>query len=390
MAEAYIVDAVRTAGGRRGGKLAGWHPADLGGEVLNALVTRSGIDPAAVEDVVLGCVTQAGEQSFALARNAVLASGLPSSIPGVTIDRQCGSSQQALHFAAQAVMSGTQDVVIAGGVESMTRVPMFSNFALHRKEGLGESPFSARIRKRFGVDDFSQFTGAEMMAGKYGFQRAQLDSYALRSHQAAAKATECGAFAAEIVPIAIETPDGPAQHLRDEGIRFDATLEAIVAVKLLKEGGVITAANASQICDGASSALVVNERALKQHNLKPLARIHHMTVTAGDPVIMLEEPIPATRRALARAGMNIGDIHLYEVNEAFAPVPLAWLKELDADPDRLNVNGGAIALGHPLGASGTKLMATLVHALRARGLRYGLQTMCEGGGMANVTIVEAL
>jgi acetyl-CoA C-acetyltransferase len=390
MTEAYIVDAVRTAGGRRGGKLAGWHPADLGAEILNALVERTGIDPAAVEDVVMGCVSQAGEQAFSLARNAVMASQLPRSVPGVTVDRQCGSSQQALQFAAQAVMSGTQDAVIAAGVESMTRVPMFSNFALHRKEGLGTSPFSDRIKKRFGVDDFSQFTGAEMMAEKYGFSREQLDRFALRSHQAAAEATNSGAFAAEIVPVAIDGPEGPAQHVRDEGIRFDATLEAIAAVKLLKEGGVISAANASQICDGASGALVVNERGLKQHGLTPLARIHHMTVTAGDPVIMLEEPIPATRRALAKAGMKIGDIDLYEVNEAFAPVPLAWLKELEADPDKLNVNGGAIALGHPLGASGTKLMTTLVHALKARRLRYGLQTMCEGGGMANVTIVEAL
>jgi acetyl-CoA C-acetyltransferase len=304
----------------------------------------------------------------------------------VTIDRQCGSSQQALHFAAQAVMSGTQDVVIAGGVESMTRVPMGSSFALHRKEGIGTGPFSQRIQQRFGVKDFSQFIGAQMMADKYGFKRDELDRFALLSHQLAAKATEAGAFRAEIVPLAIEE----GQHVRDEGIRFDATLEGIGSVKLLQEGGVISAANASQICDGASGALVVNERALKQHNLKPLARIHHMTVTAGDPVIMLEEPIPATRRALSRAGMKIGDIDLYEVNEAFAPVPLAWLREVGADPDRLNVNGGAIALGHPLGASGTKLMATLVHALKARGKRYGVQTMCEGGGMANVTIVEAL
>ena len=386
MAEAYIVDAVRTAGGRRGGKLAGWHPADMGAEVLNALVARTGIDPAAVEDVIVGCVSQAGEQTYALARNVVMASKLPSSIPGVTIDRQCGSSQQALHFAAQAVMSGTQDVVIAGGVESMTRVPMGSSFALHRKEGIGTGPFSQRIQQRFGVKDFSQFTGAQMLADKYGFKRDELDRFALLSHQLAAKATEAGAFRAEIVPLAIEE----GQHVTDEGIRFDATLEGIGSVKLLAEGGVISAANASQICDGASGALVVNERALKQHNLKPLARIHHLTVTAGDPVIMLEEPIPATRRALSRAGMKIGDIDLYEVNEAFAPVPLAWLREVGADPDRLNVNGGAIALGHPLGASGTKLMATLVHALKARGLRYGLQTMCEGGGMANVTIVEAL
>jgi acetyl-CoA C-acetyltransferase len=388
LAEANIVDAVRTAGGRRGGKLAGWHPADMGAEVLNALVERTGIDPAAVEDVIVGCVSQAGEQSFALARNVVMASKLPRSVPGVTIDRQCGSSQQALHFAAQAVMSGTQDVVIAGGVESMTRVPMGSNFALHRKEGIGTGPFSARIQERFGVKDFSQFTGAQMMAEKYGFRRDELDRYALRSHQLAARATEAGAFNAEIVPLAVDGQDGP--HVRDEGIRYDATLEGIGSVKLLQEGGVISAANASQICDGASGALVVNERALKEHGLKPLARIHHMTVTAGDPVIMLEEPIPATRRALVRAGMKLGDIDLYEVNEAFAPVPLAWLKELGADPGRLNVNGGAIALGQPLGASGAKLMATLVHALRARGLRYGLQTMCEGGGMANVTIVEAL
>ena len=386
MAEAYIVDAVRTAGGRRGGKLAGWHPADMGAEVLNALVDRTGIDPAAVEDVIFGCVSQAGEQTFALARNVVMASKLPASIPGVTIDRQCGSSQQALQFAAQAVMSGTQDMVIAGGVESMTRVPMGSTWALHKKEGLGVGPFSPRIQERFGVKGFSQFTGAEMIARKYGFKRDELDSFALKSHQLAARATEAGAFKAEIVPLAIEE----GQHARDEGIRFDATLEGIGAVKLLAEGGVISAANASQICDGASGALVVNERALKAHNLKPLARIHQLTVTAGDPVIMLEEPIPATRKALAKAGMKIGEIDLYEVNEAFAPVPLAWLREIGADPDRLNVNGGAIALGHPLGASGTKLMATLVHALKARGKRYGLQTMCEGGGMANVTIVEAL
>jgi acetyl-CoA C-acetyltransferase len=390
MPEAYIVDVVRTAGGRRGGKLAGWHPADMGGEVLNALVDRTGIDPAAVEDVIFGCVSQAGEQTYALARNVVMASKLPASVPGVTIDRQCGSSQQALHFAAQAVMSGTQDVVIAGGVESMTRVPMGSSYALHAKEGIGTGPFSDRIKARFGVKGFSQFAGAQMMADKYGFTRDELDRYALSSHQRAARATEAGAFAAEIVPLAIQTPDGPAQHVRDEGIRFDATLEAIASVKLLDEKGVISAANASQICDGASGALVANERALKQHGLKPLARIHHMTVTAGDPVIMLEEPIPATRRALSKVGLKLADIDLYEVNEAFAPVPLAWLRELGADPDKLNVNGGAIALGHPLGASGTKLMATLVHALRARGLRYGLQTMCEGGGMANVTVVEAV
>ena len=390
MAEAYIVEAIRTAGGRRGGKLAGWHPADLGAEMLNAIVDRSSIDPTAIEDVIFGCVTQAGEQAFALGRNCVLASKLPDTVPAVTIDRQCGSSQQAIHFAAQAVMSGTQDLVIAGGVESMTRVPMFSNLSLHHKEGIGIGPFSPRIRDRYGVDDFSQFVGAQMIADKYRMSRDELDRYALQSHQRAAAATEAGAFEAEIVPIAIETMGGPAQHVRDEGIRYDASLEAIGSVRLLQEGGVISAANASQICDGASAALVVSERALKQFSLTPLARIHNLTVSAGDPVIMLEEPIPATRRALARVGLKMEDIDLYEVNEAFASVPLAWLRSIGADPSKLNVNGGAIALGHPLGASGTKLMATLIHALRARGKRYGLQTMCEGGGIANVTIVEAL
>lgn len=390
MSEAYIVEAIRTAGARRGGKLAGWHPADLGGAVLDALVDRTHIDPAAIEDVILGCVTQAGEQAFHLGRNAVMASKLPNSVPAVTIDRQCGSSQQAIQFAAQAVMSGTQDVVIAAGVESMTRVPMGSSFTLHAKAGIGVGPFSKRIQDRYGVTEFSQFTGAQMIAEKYGFTRAQLDAFALESHRRAAAATKAGAFDAEIVALEVETSEGRILHQKDEGIRYDATLESIGAVKLLQEGGMISAANASQICDGASAALIVSERALKTHNLKPLARIVNMTVTAGDPVIMLEEPIPATRKALQRAGMTIGDIDLYEVNEAFAPVPLAWLREIGADPARLNVNGGAIALGHPLGASGTKLMATLIHALRAHGKRYGLQTMCEGGGIANVTIVEAL
>ncbi|RQR33226.1 acetyl-CoA C-acetyltransferase [Burkholderia sp. Bp9142] len=386
MAEAYIVEAVRTAGGRRNGKLLGWHPADLGAEVLNAVVDRSGIDPAAVEDVILGCVTQAGEQSFAFARNAVLASRLPQSVPAVTIDRQCGSSQQAVHFAAQAVMSGTQDVVIAAGAESMSRVPMFSNFSLHEKAGIGAGPFSERIRHRFGVDSFSQFEGAERLARKYGLDRDDLDRYALESHRRSSQATASGAFNAEIVPLAIDA----GRHVVDEGIRHDASLAAIGAVKSMTEGGIVSAANASQVCDGASAALVVSERALRRYGLTPIARIVDLTVTAGDPVIMLEEPIEATRRALKRAGLAIGDIDLYEVNEAFASVPLAWQKALDVDPARLNVNGGAIALGHPLGASGTKLMATLIHALRARGKKYGLQTMCEGGGIANVTIVEAL
>ena len=389
MAEAYIVEAVRTAGGRRGGRLAGWHPSDMAGAVLNAIVDRSGLDPAAVEDVIMGCVSQGGEQSFQVGRNAVLSSKLPESVPAVTIDRQCGSSQQAIQFAAQAVMSGTQDVVIASGVESMTRVPMGSTGMLFHQAGLGRAK-SPRQDERYPDIQFSQFTGAEMIAAKYGFDRETLDAYALGSHRRAAAATERGDFAGEIVGLEVETPEGPAIHDRDEGIRADSTMESIGSVKLLKEGGVITAANASQICDGASAVLVVSERALKDHGLTPLARIHNLTVTAGDPVIMLEEPLFATDKALKRAGMSIDEIDLYEVNEAFAPVPLAWARHTGGDPAKLNVNGGAIALGHPLGASGTKLMATLVHALHKRGGRYGLQTMCEGGGIANVTIIERL
>ena len=386
MAEAYIVAAARTAGGRRGGALKDWHPVDMAAQVLNALVERSGIDPAAIDDVIMGCVGQAGEQAFHVGRNAVLASKLPESVPAVTIDRQCGSSQQSIHFAAQAVMSGTQDVVIAAGVESMTRVPMGLPVTLPMQHGIGTGPFPRSIQERFGVAMFSQFVGAEMMAEKYGFEREALDRFALESQRKAARAADAGAFDAEIVPLAVEG----GEHRRDEGIRDDATLEGIASVKLLKEDGRISAANASQICDGASGVLVVSEAALKAHGLTPLARIHNLTVTAGDPVIMLEEPIPATAKALRRAGLTIGDIDLYEVNEAFASVPLAWLKETGADPEKLNVNGGAIALGHPLGASGAKLMATLTHALKARGKRYGLQTMCEGGGIANVTIVENL
>jgi acetyl-CoA C-acetyltransferase len=391
MSEAYIVEALRTAGGRRGGRLAGWHPADLAAQILDALVDRTGLDPAAIDDVIMGCVSMVGEQAFHIGRNAVLASRLPDSIPAVSIDRQCGSSQQAVHFAAQAVMSGVQDVVIAAGVESMTRVPMGTPTSLAVKAGVGTGPFSDRIKARYGGNEFSQFRGAEMIVAKYGLKREQLDTFALSSHQRAAAATDAGLFEREVVPIEVTAADGSKSlHRIDEGIRPDATLAAIAAVKPLSEGGSITAANASQICDGAAGVLIVNERALKSHKLAPLARIHQMTVTAGDPVIMLEEPIPATRRALQRGGMKIADIDLYEVNEAFASVPLAWLKSLDADPKRLNVHGGAIALGHPLGASGAKLMATLIHALRARRLRFGLQTMCEGGGMANVTIIEAL
>ena len=388
MATAYIVDAVRTAGGRRGGRLAGVHPVDLAAATLDALVGRTGVDPAGVEDVIMGCVTQAGQQAGQVGRNAVLASKLlPQSTPAVTIDRQCGSSQQAIQFAAQAVMSGTMDMVIAAGVESMTRVPMGSSAMFHAKEGLGTYKSPGLEAKYPGVM-WSQFMGAEMIVKKHGFTKDDLDRFALTSHQRAIAATNAGAFANEIVPIEIETADGMAMHTQDEGIRFDATLESISGVKLLSEGGALTAASSSQICDGSSAALVVSEAALKRYNLTPLARIHTLTVTAGDPIIMLEEPLFATDKALAKAGLKIGDIDLYEVNEAFASVPMAWLKHTGADPEKLNVNGGAIALGHPLGASGTKLMSTLLNALKARGGKYGLQTMCEGGGVANVTIVE--
>ncbi|MGH8846137.1 MAG: acetyl-CoA C-acetyltransferase [Polaromonas sp.] len=393
MAEAYIVAAARTAGGRRGGRLSGWHPADLSGTILDALVDRTGIDPALVEDVIMGCVSQAGEQSTNIARNAVLASKLPESVPGTSVDRQCGSSQQALHFAAQAVMSGAMDVVMAAGVESMTRVPMFMPSTLPRKNDLGYY-LSPAIQRRYpGVQDFSQFTGAEMVAKKYGLSKDMLDNYAYASHQRAITATREGLFKEEIVPVEVRLADGSGSgemHTVDEGIRFNITLEGIRGVKLLQEGGMITAATSSQICDGATGVMIVNEKGLKALGVQPLARIHHMTVMGHDPVIMLEAPVPATMRALQKVGMKIDDIDLFEVNEAFAPVPLAWLQGTGADPERLNVNGGAIALGHPLGASGTKLMTTLVHALEKRNKRFGLQTMCEGGGMANVTIVERL
>ena len=382
MGQAYIVAAKRTAGAKKGGALAEWHPADLGAAILDALVADTGVDPTAIDDVIVGCVSQVGEQSFQIGRSCVLASSLPDSVPAVTIDRQCGSSQQSLHFAAQAVMSGTQDIVIAAGVESMTRVPMGSPFFLPAKAGVGTGPFSQAIKDRYGVEMFSQFVGAQMIADQYGFTREQLDAFALESHRRAAIATEAGAFDDEILVL-----DG---HARDEGIRFDASMEGLAGLDPLTPGGVITAGNASQICDGASGVMIVSEAALKAHGLTPLARVDALAVTAGDPVIMLMEPIPATAKVLDRAGRTHADIDLYEVNEAFAPVPMAWLRETGAQSEKLNVNGGAIALGHPLGASGTKLMTTLVHALRKRGQRYGLQTMCEGGGIANATIVEAL
>lgn len=396
--DAFIVRAVRTAGARKGGRLSGWHPADLSAQVLNALIgARAGetadIDSSCIEDVIWGCVGQAGEQAANIGRNAVLASRLPESVPAVSLDRQCGSSQQALHFAAQAVMSGTMDVVIAGGVESMTRVPMFTASTLPLKNGLGYY-FSPDMKARYPqVHDFSQFVGAEMVAAKYKLGKEQLDLYAFESHQKASKATEAGHFKEEVVPVPIRLPDGQTDaslHETDEGIRAQASIEAIRGVKKLSDDGLLTAATSSQICDGASGVLVANKRGLDRLGLDPMARIHHMSVLGHDPVIMLEAPIPATLRALERTGLRIDQIDSFEVNEAFASIPLAWLAATGADPARLNPKGGAIALGHPLGASGTKLMTTLLHQLRRSRGRYGLQTMCEGGGTANVTIIERL
>jgi acetyl-CoA C-acetyltransferase len=390
MGEAFIVAATRTAGGRKGGRLSGIHPADLGGRVLDEIIDRTGADPALVEDVIMGCVMQVGEQATNIARDAVLASKLPESVPGTSIDRQCGSSQQALHFAAQAVKSGAMDIVIASGVESMSRVPMGLSVALPAQNGFG-NPKSPNMEARYPNIQFSQFMGAEMMAAKYGLTKDELDEYGFRSQQRAIAATQAGRFKDEICAVEITTADGKTElHTVDEGIRFDVSLDGIKGVKLLREGGALTAATSSQICDGASAVMVVNEAGLKQLGLEPMARIHHMTVVGGDPVIMLEAPLPGTEKALKKAGMSIDEIDLYEVNEAFASVPAAWLKTLGADPDKINVNGGAIALGHPLGSSGTKLMTTLVHALKDRNKRWGLQTMCEGGGLANVTIVERL
>jgi acetyl-CoA C-acetyltransferase len=392
MAEAYIVAAARTAGGRRGGRLSNWHPVDLAAEVINAVVDRSGVDPAAIDDVIMGCVDQAGAQAGNIGRMAVLASKLPESVPGVAIDRQCGSSQQAVHFAAQAVMSGTMDIVMAAGVEVMSLVPIGASAKLGKEAGMGyfQSP---NINRKYNNFFFSQFAGAELMAKKYELSRDDLDRFALESHKRAIAATQSGAFKDEIVPVQVRKANGAAtdeMHTVDEGIRFDATLEAIQGVKLLQEGGCITAASASQICDGAAAILVVNERGLKTLGSTPLARIHQMSVIGSDPVMMLTGPIPATELALKKAGMKIEDIDLYEVNEAFAPVPLGWAKAVHADPARLNVHGGAIALGHPLGGTGAKLMTTLIYALKQQGKRYGLQTMCEGGGTANATIIERL
>jgi len=388
VAHAYIVDAVRTAGGRRNGRLSQVHPVDLGATVIDALLARTGIDPNIVDDVIIGCVSQIGPQTFNLGRATILASRLPESVPGVTVDRQCGSGQQAIHFAAQAVMSGNQDVVIAGGIENMSMTPIGSPMAIAEKAGM-RTPFDQNeIAKRYPGSTFSQFVGAERMAQKYGVTRAELDDFAYQSHIKGAAAYEGGYFKNEIVPMEVVVEGKKVIHEVDEGLRPNASLQAISELKPLVEGGLITAASSSQICDGSAAVLVVSERALKQYGLTPLARIHDMTVVGSDPTMVLEGPIPATRKILERTGLKISDIEIYEVNEAFGSVPLAWAKAIGADVKKLNVNGGAQALGHPLGATGAKLMGTLAYELRRRGGRYGLLSICEGLGTANATIIE--
>ncbi len=383
MAEAYIIDAVRTPVGKRDGGLAKAHPADLGAHVIKALVERTGIDPLAVEDVIFGCVDTVGPQAGDIARTAWLAAGLPDAVPGTTIDRQCGSSQQAVHFAAQAVMSGTQDLIIAGGVQNMSMIPIASAMTLAQPLGF-ESPFAGckGWHARYGNQLVSQFRAAEMIAERWRISRRDMEVFALESHARALRAMDEGRFAREIVPY--------GDVRADEGPRRGTSLEKMATLRTLEEKGQLTAAVASQISDGAAALLIASERAVKAHGLAPRARIHHLSVRGADPVWMLTAPIPATAHALARAGMSLRDIDLVEINEAFASVVLAWAKETDADLARVNVNGGAIALGHPLGATGARLMTTLLCELERTGGRYGLQTMCEGGGQANVTILERL
>src|SRR4051794_13970901 len=380
--EAYIVDAVRTPVGKRGGGLSVVHPADLAAHVITGLVERTGIDPAAVDDVILGCVDALGPQAGDIARTAWLAAGLPEEVPGVTVDRQCGSSQQAVHFAAQAVLSGTADVVLAGGVQNMSMIPI--GYALTAGQPLGfDDPFSGSVgwRKRYGDQEISQFRGAELIAEKWGISRERMEEFALTSHQRAFTAIEQGRFEREILPCAgVSVDEGPRR----------STAGQLAGLRTLTQGGRLTAALSSQLSDAASGVLVVSERGLREHGLTPRARIHHLSARGGDPVLMLSAPIPATAHALQRAGLSLADIDLIEINEAFASVVLAWADEVGADLDRVNVNGGAIALGHPLGATGTRLMTTLLHELERTGGRYGLQTMCEGGGQANVTIIERL
>jgi acetyl-CoA acyltransferase len=379
MAQAVIVEAMRSPIGKRNGGLSGVHPADLSAQVLNALVQRVGIDPEIVDDVIWGCVGQTGEQTFDIARTALLAAGWPDSVPGVAIDRQCGSSQQSVHFAAAGLVAGHYDVVVAGGVESMSRVPIGATLAA------GGDPFPDSFITRFGGRP-NQGIGAEMIALSWGFDRTALDEFSLGSHEKAAAAQGSGSFDDEIV--GIKDQDGNLV-LKDEGIRRGGTIEKMATLKpAFKDDGVIHAGNASQISDGAAALLLMTAEKAKSLSLKPLARVHTATVAAADPVIMLTAPIPATQKALKRSGLRIEDIGVYEVNEAFAPVPLAWLKDIGAEEEKLNPNGGAIALGHPLGGSGARIMTTMLHYMRDRGIQYGLQTMCEGGGQANATILE--
>ncbi|MDP9846833.1 acetyl-CoA C-acetyltransferase [Streptosporangium lutulentum] len=381
MAEAYIVGAVRTPVGKKKGGLSTVHPTDLAAHTLKALIDRTGVDPSAVEDVIMGCVMQFGPQSMDIARNAWLSAGLPENVAGVTIDRQCGSSQQSIHFAAQGVLSGTQDLVVAAGVESMSIVPMGSSISAAMEKGM-PFPFGAGWVERYGKQEISQFRGAELMCEKWGLEREELERFAYESHQRAAKAIANGYFKDQIAPLnGVEDDEGP---------RPDSTLEKLASLKTLKEGGRITAATSSQISDGSGALLIASEQAVRDHNLTPRARIVTLALTGDDPVYMLTAPIPATQKAFKKSGLSIDDIDVTEINEAFAPVPLAWIKDIGADPAKVNPNGGAIALGHPLGGTGAILMTKLLHELERSGGRYGLQTMCEGGGQANVTIIERL
>ncbi|MCX8559541.1 acetyl-CoA C-acyltransferase [Mycolicibacterium mucogenicum] len=381
MAEAVIVEAVRSPIGKRNGALSGVHPAELSAQVLNGLVQRAGLDPALVDDVIWGCVMQAGEQALDIARTAVLTAGWPETVPGVTVDRQCGSSQQSVHFAAAGVVAGHYDVVVAGGVESMSRTPMGSSLAN------GGHPYPEAFRARYDQTP-NQGTGAEMMAEKWGLSRTQLDEFSLRSHEKAAAAQDAGAFKDQIV--AIKDQDGNIVS-EDGGIRRGGTVESMAAIKpAFKEDGVIHAGNSSQISDGSAALLIMSAEKAKELGLKPLARLHTGVLAGADPVMMLSAPIPATQKALAKSGLSVNDIGVFEVNEAFAPVPMAWLKDIGADENKLNPNGGAIALGHPLGGSGARIMTTLLYHMRDNGIQYGFQTMCEGGGQANATILELL
>ena len=381
VAEAVIVEAVRSPIGKRNGALSGVHPAELSAQVLNALVQRAGVDPALVDDVIWGCVMQAGEQALDIARTAVLTAGWPETVPGVTVDRQCGSSQQSVHFAAAGVVAGHYDVVVAGGVESMSRTPMGSSLAN------GGHPYPEAFRARYDQTP-NQGTGAEMMAEKWGLSRTQLDEFSLRSHEKAAAAQDAGAFKDQIV--AIKDQDGNIVT-EDGGIRRGGTVESMAAIKpAFKEDGVIHAGNSSQISDGSAALLIMSAEKAKELGLKPLARLHTGVLAGADPVMMLSAPIPATQKALAKSGLSVNDIGVFEVNEAFASVPMAWLADTGADPAKLNPNGGAIALGHPLGGSGARIMTTMLYHMRDKGIQFGLQTMCEGGGQANATIIERL